>query len=421
MTRLLSESSYVRHYASGTPSDAFSQDELVRKPAPPSTPDHERRRGRPPGSGKGFNKRASPSTPTKGNRKKSRTTPEPNQPPLTSYFHMAVQVPEREGTSSAFAVRTPAGTRHATPSEADPDPDSDAPRGPAWMLHISDTKTRRTASLPPAEDTLSARLQLMLYHRLLSSLLQPAAPFAPTARKPPGSPPHVDFAAVWTRLGLDARKPFSARFVRDAGLAPGACLADLVQTWHHTAAALDVGGVDRTLTLVYRLQPAAARQIRERERAEREGAELARAIEASLNAAPRAWAGGDEDLARAIEASMREAEGKEGSVASIGGALPDVLAPSAEELDGVQDTVPHAPVTVHEGAARDASRDGSEDEEDEVQITAAELDVEARILGLKEFAADDQALDSYLDSVLQWWLGERPPKGVDIELTRRCL
>lgn len=349
-------------------------------------------------------------------------TPEPNQPALTSYFHMAVQVPERENASSAFAVRSPAGTRHTTPSEVDSDADLGTLRGAAWVLHISDTKTRRTASLPPEEDTLSARLQLMLYHRLLSSLLQPPAPSSSKARKSLRSPPSVDFAEIWVRLGLDAQKPFSARFVRDAGLAPGACLADLVQTWQHTAAALDVGSVDRTLTLVYRLQPAAARQIRERERAEMEGAELARAIEASLNAAPNAWAGGDDDLARAIGASMRGIEGKEGSVATIGHAPPDMLIPSAGDLEGAQDTVPHALVPAHEGAACGVTDSScASGEEDEVQITAAELDVKARILGSKEFTADDQALDSYLDTVLRWWLGERPPKGVDMDLTRRCL
>ena len=337
-----------------------------------------------------------------------------------------MQVPEREGTPSAFAARSPAGTRHATPSGAD----SDAERAPAWVLHISDTKTRRTASLPPEEDTLSARLQLMLYHRLLSSLLAPPPPSAPASAKSRRAPAPVDFAAVWTRLGLDAQKPFSARFTRDAGLAPGASLASLVRAWHHAAAALSVGGVDRTLTLVYRLQPAAARRLREQERGrerEREKAELARAIEASLNAAPKAWAGGDEDLARAIEESLREAargtKGREGSVEGIGAALPDALTPSPEQLDASQ-AVPREPAATQEDNAREASavsHDKDESEDEEVQITAAELDSEARILGSKEFAVDDQALDGYLDSVLQWWLGERPPKGVDIELTRRCL
>ena len=270
----------------------------------------------------------------------------------------------------------------------------------------------------------------MLYHRLLSSLLAPPPPSAPASAKSRRAPAPVDFAAVWTRLGLDAQKPFSTRFTRDAGLDPGASLASLVRAWHHAAAALSVGGVDRTLTLVYRLQPAAARRLREQERGrerEREKAELARAIEASLNAAPKAWAGGDEDLARAIEESLREAargtKGREGSVEGIGAALPDALTPSPEQLDASQ-AVPREPAATQEDNAREASavsHDKDESEDEEVQITAAELDSEARILGSKEFAVDDQALDGYLDSVLQWWLGERPPKGVDIELTRRCL
>ena len=119
---------------------------------------------------------------------------------------------------------------------------------------------------------------------------------------------------------------------------------------------------------------------------------------------------GDEDLARAIEESLRAAARME-----------ETRGPVEEEIDESRDVVPREFVTDREGEANVVSRDGDEDEDDEVQITAAELDVEARVLGSKEFAVDDEALDSYLNSVLQWWFGERPPKGVDVELTRRCL
>ena len=402
----------------------FPQDELVRKPAPPSTPEPKRRRSRPPGSS---TKRASPSTPSKGTRKKSRTTPESGQPALTSYFHAAVQVPEREDTPSAFAARAPAGTRHATPTIVDTEGEGEG-GAPAWVLHISDTKTRRTASLPPEEDTLSARLQLMLYHRLLSNLLAPSPSPSTSTHEKHRAPAPLDFAALWTRLGLDAHRAFSTRFAQDAGLAPGACLADLVRAWHHTSAALGLrsgkcgGGVDGTLTLVYRLQPAAARRLREQEKEkerEKEREELARAIEASLNAAPRAWEGGDEDLARAIEESLREAtSGKTGN--AIGATLPDTLTPGPEELDTSQ-TVPQEPGATQESEASPAARGEDDGGEDEVHLTAAELAVEARILGTKAFAVDDEALDGYLDSVLEWWLGARAPRGVDVALTRRCL
>ena len=76
-----------------------------------------------------------------------------------------------------------------------------------------------------------------------------------------------------------------------------------------------------------------------------------------------------------------------------------------------------------EGAARspagvDEDEDGNTDEE---MITAAELETEAKIIGTKEFDLDNVLLDDYLERVLAWWYGERPPQGVDVELTRRCV
>ena len=63
--------------------------------------------------------------------------------------------------------------------------------------------------------------------------------------------------------------------------------------------------------------------------------------------------------------------------------------------------------------------DESTDEEEE--MTIAELETEAKILGTKEFVLDDALLDDYLTRVLAWWYGRRPPQGVDVELTRRCV
>ena len=54
-------------------------------------------------------------------------------------------------------------------------------------------------------------------------------------------------------------------------------------------------------------------------------------------------------------------------------------------------------------------------------ITAAELETKAKIIGTKEFDLDDGLLDDYLESVLAWWYGKRPPQGVDVDLTRRCV
>ncbi|TFY69202.1 hypothetical protein EVJ58_g550 [Rhodofomes roseus] len=406
-------------------------DELVRKPTPTPPAEQRRRRGRPPGSGKGLNKRASPATPTKGGNKKSRRTPELSQPQLTSYFHAAVQAPERDDFESAFPTRSPADDIQPSRPGANDDGQPIVAPPSSYMLHISDTKTRRTPSLPPEEDTLSSRLQLMLYHRLLSSLLRsPPSPRSQNSPQPSTDtfPPPIDFPAIWKRLGLDPQRTFSAAFMRDTGLQAIKCLDDLVAAWYHAVSALNVSGVDRTLTLVYRLQPSHSQKAKAA--FDQEAVDLARAIEASLNEAPRAWAGGDEQLAKAITENIKGAtlEGGRDAFAEAVGAVPDTLTPSAEELDEGEKT-PRREATValdseeKPSDSRETSKQPQESDSDGegMQITAAELDVEARILGSKEFAVDDKMLDDYLDNILQWWLGQRPPRGVDIELTRRCL
>ena len=150
-----------------------------------------------------------------------------------------------------------------------------------------DTKTRRTDSLPSHDDALPSRLQLMLYHRLLSSLLSEYPPF--------------DFSSLWDRLHLNSAALFSTQFLAAAGLITGnrqertTCLDDLVTCWHRIVQELDVVGVDPELRLVYRLQPGvggAARRAQKgpawKPRAEptflisQEDRELALAIEASL-------------------------------------------------------------------------------------------------------------------------------------------
>lgn len=43
-----------------------------------------------------------------------------------------------------------------------------------------------------------------------------------------------------------------------------------------------------------------------------------------------------------------------------------------------------------------------------------------QILGMKVFTYDSEFLSSRLADVLAWWRGERKPKGVPVELARRC-
>jgi exonuclease V len=43
------------------------------------------------------------------------------------------------------------------------------------------------------------------------------------------------------------------------------------------------------------------------------------------------------------------------------------------------------------------------------------------ILGTRKFFMDDNRLDAHLKDVLQWWFGIRPPKGVEVAQSGRCL
>jgi exonuclease V len=70
----------------------------------------------------------------------------------------------------------------------------------AYELRVIDYKTRKASYIPPDEESLSPRLQLMLYHRMLSSVLAPET---------------FDFEVLWERLNLDPTKPFSDRFLQD--------------------------------------------------------------------------------------------------------------------------------------------------------------------------------------------------------------
>ena len=42
------------------------------------------------------------------------------------------------------------------------------------------------------------------------------------------------------------------------------------------------------------------------------------------------------------------------------------------------------------------------------------------VIGTKEFMMDDEMLDTHVESVFQWWRGDRAPQGVPVELARRC-
>jgi hypothetical protein len=136
------------------------------------------------------------------------------------------------------------------------------------MLHLSDSKTRRSSGLPPDEDALTSRLQLMLYHRLLSNLLK-----------------GFDFELLWIYSDLDSRAPFSDTFLESARPLLGdevtiTCLDDVVALWSAQCMDLHVKGIDSRLSIVYRKQTYNAK--RKRMSKDQEEADVQKAIAASL-------------------------------------------------------------------------------------------------------------------------------------------
>ncbi|KAI0706286.1 exonuclease V [Cerioporus squamosus] len=507
-------------------------DEIVRKsvPVPDTTPELPP----PTPSRSSPNKRSASRTPRKSSSKKSRQQADPDQPSITSFFTPTTPSKEDHRADSAMLVdvvepSTPPCTVTPLPESKRQEPANPVPTG--YSLHLSDTKTRIRPSLPPDEDTYASRIQLMLYHRLLSNLLATADPSISSAQP-------LEFELLWERAGVDPHRKFSESFISQAGLSPSggtspdqspylaglSCLDDLTAAWRHAVEALNVAGIDKTLTLVYRQQPAKRHHNgngkgKQKSRAQgpaaaalsdQEAQELAVAIQASISDV-QPGRGGDDDLARAIFESLKDSvqsgeaadgelgvlthpfgppisemssfatsssqeepdRGEEDGTSAAGALAADpqlawalqqsllsridetpVLKEVLEEptdLDVMDDSlasqettpqpmstqysqVPEEPIadspdSVHEGRSGDvlpktapsSPAPAAEESTDDEAMTAADLETEAKILGTKEFEMDDGLLDEYLTRVLAWWYGERPPQGVEVELTRRCV
>ena len=118
---------------------------------------------------------------------------------------------------------------------------------PPTMLYLKDNKTRRHPSVPPHHDTLSGRLQLMLYRRLLSQLVAKS--------------PLYDFNSLWKKLGVKSSSRLPTKFLVQANLISDntdfqtTSLDDVVTSWHKLVKEANIQGVNESLELVYRLRP----------------------------------------------------------------------------------------------------------------------------------------------------------------------
>lgn len=247
------------------------------------------------------------------------------------------------------------------------------------------------------------------------------------------------------------------------------CLDDLTRVWRNVVESLSVAGIDDILTVVYRTQPNVIKKHRKRKNEKRESsssqpneeADVVRAVVESLKdgialddaelaeAISQSWKSVTEDAkvdcgvtsledpdVIDFEASRAYSEGANEEAQLQWAIQQSILAqvrnrPELKERlmpdsgSSSEDTSP--PPEKGKDKAVEATTAGREDDTDTGDNTDSSVDTDAKtkepstIIGTKKFKMDEKMLNGYLKNVLDWWHGRRPPKGVGIELTRRCL
>lgn len=234
--------------------------------------------------------------------------------------------------------------------------------------------------LPPYQDTTSGRLQLMIYHRLLSSLLAPKS-----------SPLATDFASMWKKAGVSPTAKFSPKFHEDTEL-PGevTCLENLVGMWYNSVEMLSARSVDPELTIEWRTvdRDTSSREVKVEEAAVPEEPVVAEVADSDAKVevplqTTEATAVAQDDIAEVVMETDAQNGGGGG-----GSATATVL---VKETNGK----------------------GAESSEDLHRHRSI-------VIGTTTFLQEDDVLDRHLSDILELWNGKRQPRGVDIELTRRC-
>lgn len=272
----------------------------------------------------------------------------------------------------------------------------------AYTLKLVDYKTRRFGCLPPEEDMEPSKLQLMLYHRMLSALLVPET---------------FDFDQFWLLMDLDPAKPFSGKFVQDVHSGAALLAEDLYMDLNSLVSqwiAIVGGertrdgclrGVDTELQLVYRwpLDRSGASRSRRKDAKERARVDDPLALQEEL------------DMARAVEESLRQFNKEETggmTTSKIGEQLAQRASVSYVERPTTTEVFQSAQFEEPKEPKPPSLKVLCEVEQDVLTVSP--------IIGTKEFTMDEGMLDRRLEDVLQWWFGARRPRGVTDEQTYRC-
>ncbi|GAA6040834.1 hypothetical protein JCM8097_007738 [Rhodosporidiobolus ruineniae] len=213
-------------------------DEIERRELPlPSSPPPARDRTPPasapstslpaakPSSSRRDNHKASPVTPKKAKEDKEKAENAAQR--TLEHFFSSVSSPSKgsNGKGKGKAADQDAVldlTADADGPESEREREEEKTRMRTGLV-LSDTKTRYNPCIPPPSESRAARLQLMLYHRLLTALLQPEPPpvvFAsdlpfppPTAQGLDGPPPPFSWTRLYAQLELDPEAPLSEAFL----------------------------------------------------------------------------------------------------------------------------------------------------------------------------------------------------------------
>jgi exonuclease V len=296
-----------------------------------------------------------------------------------------------------------------SPSKASRSP---SPIRPMYELSLKDAKTRRSKSLPSDDDALSSRMQLMLYHHLLSELLSPT----------------FSFSTFWEKVHVNPFEPFSDKFLRDFGLARETdgiivqgypdCLDDLADFWRLTVQSYPLQGVSPTLEITYRTQPKRSAAPR-----------LSRMDVLD----PLVGDQEERDLQRAIVESLRDINPEEESGAAFDNSRISITtsqSPSPRGTGQLSDTprihwYDRSGETVSSQSATAETRPAGMLKTAELRASGLQASTSqpesSNIIGRKTFDFDEVAMQAHVRDVLQWWRGERPPRGVEVEHSRRCL
>lgn len=309
---------------------------------------------------------------------------------------------------------------------------SKAPRS-SHTFQLIDNKTRWSNTIPSHADTLSSRIQLMIYWRLLSDMVSDKQEF--------------DFDFLWTRLQIEPLRLFSVTFQSEImmlmlnnGLdVDGAdinCLEALIAPFRRTVAKLQIAGnIDDSLYLVYRLRGVnSSHTLRKHNVTHQISSDV---IEEVASKPIQDTQDIIIDLTD-IDESQESIEGtykEETKDPELQWALKESLRQFQEEKRFVpEDTKSAVELEVindNEGELRVhcfiyifhfkqyVEPSVQQDKNHELRMLAKVKD--KRIIGKKKFKYNAQLLDEHVTRVLDWWHGNRPPKGVEITETQRCL